>query len=51
MFESAHVTGKFWNIMRSYRMYQSDPGFMLTVVKEEVSRFIVKVSETRDIHY
>lgn len=44
VFESAHVTGKFWNIVRSYRMYTSDPCFMFTIVKE-VSRFIVKVSE------
>lgn len=46
VFQSAHVTGKFWNIMRNYRMCKSNPGFMFTVVKEEVSRFLVKVSET-----
>lgn len=32
--------------MRSYRMFKSDPGFTFTVVEEEVSRFIDKVSET-----
>lgn len=51
VFESAYVTSKFWAIMTSYRMYKWDAGFTFVVTKKEPSRFIVRVSETWDVHY
>lgn len=51
VFESAYVTWKFWNIMTAYKMPKWDPGFIFIVINKDISRFIVRVSETWDVHY